>query len=82
MPDLAWSNWGELRAFSDCTTDALGDPHLGEANVTLPDWKAKDLRWVGQQVSQCSIVSLSFTRRAYYASVSHADDEIGRYAGK
>ena len=50
MPDLAWSNWGELRAFSDCTTDALGDPHLGEANVTLPDWKAKDLRWVGQKV--------------------------------
>ena len=50
MPQWAWSNWAELRAFSDCTTDALGDPHLGEANVTLPDWKAKDLRWVGQQV--------------------------------
>ena len=44
MPSIAWSNWGELRAFSDCTTDALGDPHLGEANVTIPNWKTKDLR--------------------------------------
>ena len=33
---------------------------LGEANVTIPNWKTKDLR------------------RAYYASVSHVDDEIGR----
>ena len=60
MPHWAWSNWAELRHFSDCTTDALGDPHLGEANVTIPNWKTKDLR------------------RAYYASVSHVDDEIGR----
>ena len=44
MPSVAWSNWGELRAYSDCTTDALGDPHLGEANVTIPNWKTKDLR--------------------------------------
>ena len=44
MPSIAWSNWAELRAFSDCTTDALGDPHLGEANVTIPNWKTKDLR--------------------------------------
>jgi len=60
MPSLAWSNWAELRAFSDCTADSLGDPHLGEVNVTIPNWKTKDLR------------------RAYYASVSHVDDEIGR----
>ena len=44
MPSVAWSNWNELRTYSDCTTDSLGDPHLGEVNVTIPNWKTKDLR--------------------------------------
>ena len=45
MPSVAWSNWNELRTYSDCTTDSLGDPHLGEVNVTIPNWKTKDLRY-------------------------------------
>ena len=51
MPSYAWSNWAELRAFSDCANDNpdVGDPHLGEVNVTLPDWKTKDLRWADNQ---------------------------------
>ena len=60
MPDVAWSNWGELRNYNDCSTEALDEPRLGEVNVTLPDWKSKQLR------------------RAYYASISHVDSEIGR----
>ena len=74
MPHWAWSNWAELRAFSDCSTDSLGDPHLGEVNVTIPNWKTKDLRYE----SLASSKLLWISRRAYYASVSHVDDEIGR----
>jgi len=60
MPDKAWSNWGELRTYKDCTDEVLGNPDLGQVNVTIPDSKTLELR------------------RAYYASVSHVDDEIGR----
>ena len=42
MPDNAWSNWGELRKFKDI--ENLGNDHLGEINVTLPDWKMRELR--------------------------------------
>ena len=74
MPQWAWSNWAELRAFSDCSTDSLGDPHLGEVNVTIPNWKTKDLRY--EILASSKLLWIS--RRAYYASVSHVDEEIGR----
>jgi iduronate 2-sulfatase len=45
MPPTAWSDWRELRGiYTDCSNDALGIPDLGEVNVTLPDWKTKELR--------------------------------------
>ena len=45
MPQRAWSNWAEMRAFSDCTIEALDNPDLGEYNVTIPDYKTLELRW-------------------------------------
>ena len=56
MPELAWSP-GNLHKYKDISSV---EPNFGDANVTLPEWKAKELR------------------RAYYASISHADDEIGK----
>ena len=46
MPDKAWSNWGELHggAYADATPEAVGNPHLGEINVTLPDTMTRQLR--------------------------------------
>ena len=58
MPDTAWMGWSELRMYKDI--GHLDDGHFGEINVTLPDWKTRDLR------------------QAYYACVSHVDEEIGR----
>ena len=106
MPDKAWSNWGELRTYKDCTDEVLGNPDLGQINVTIPDSKTLELRCLYfHQTSQLttnnnsykkyssvtyndpeispffSFFTLSF-RRAYYASVSHVDDEIGRYNDK
>jgi len=42
MPTTAWSNWGELREYKDIAW--LDNEDLGQINVTLPDWKTKDLR--------------------------------------
>merc|ERR1719367_844458 len=44
MPTKAWSDFGELRNYEDCTSEALGIPDLGQINVTLPSWKTKELR--------------------------------------
>ena len=44
IPDIAWSDWGEMRAYEDCTADSLGDPDLGMVNVTIPLDKARELR--------------------------------------
>jgi len=44
MPTKAWSDFGELRNYEDCTSEALGIPDLGNINVTLPSWKTKELR--------------------------------------
>jgi len=60
MPGVAWSSWGELRAYQDCTEESLGVSDLGQINVTIPIDKVRDLR------------------RAYYASISYVDSEIGR----
>ena len=42
MPTTAWSDWNELRVYNDIVH--IGDEHLGEINVTLPNWKTKELR--------------------------------------
>ena len=44
MPDKAWSNWAELRSYSDCTKEALNNANLGQINVTMPDSKTRELR--------------------------------------
>ena len=44
MPDKAWSSWGELRSYEDCTEEVLGNPDLGQINVTIPDSKTLELR--------------------------------------
>ena len=44
MPPDAWSNFAELHSYEDCSAAALGIPDLGTSNVTLPDWKTKELR--------------------------------------
>ena len=44
MPDLAWEIPPIFRQFTDCSPEALGIPNLGDINVTLPDWKTKELR--------------------------------------
>ena len=44
MPDQAWDNPPIFRQFTDCYPETLGIPDLGEINVTLPDWKTKELR--------------------------------------
>ena len=32
-PKVAWSDWAEMRAYNDCTVDALGIPDLGKVPV-------------------------------------------------
>ena len=44
MPDMAWSNFGELRSYTDASGEAVGVPDLGMANVTYPEYKIKELR--------------------------------------
>ena len=44
MPDMAWSNFGELRSYIDTSNEAMGIPDLGDINVTYPDYKVKELR--------------------------------------
>jgi len=44
MPDIAWTDFAELRNFADASNDAMGVPNLGEINVTYPDYKVKELR--------------------------------------
>ena len=44
MPDLAWTAPNLYHQYKDCYPDTLGIPNLGEINVTLPDWKTKELR--------------------------------------
>ena len=46
MPDKAWSNWGELRTYKDCTEEVLGNPDLGQVNLTIPDSKTLELRYL------------------------------------
>jgi len=43
MPDLAWHP-PPIFNYDDVSAEVLNIPHLGEINVTLPDWKAKELR--------------------------------------
>ena len=45
LPEKAWSNWGELRTYKDCTEEVLGNPDLGQINVTLDDSKTLELRF-------------------------------------
>ena len=59
MPEAAWNAPPLFRFFEDTSPEALGIPNLGDANVTIPDWKVKELR------------------RAYYASTSFADYQLG-----
>jgi len=59
MPDMAWHP-PPIFSYDDVSAEGLDIPDLGQINVTIPDWKAKELR------------------RAYYAAISHADEEIGR----
>ena len=51
MPDKAWSNWGELRTYKDCTDEVLGNPDLGQVNVTIPDSKTLELRYFHLTIS-------------------------------
>ena len=44
MPDIAYSNWNELRTFEDCSGTSIGNDLLGQINVTFPDSKTKELR--------------------------------------
>ena len=46
MPHTAWSNYAELwaGAYADATPEVVGNPHLGEINVTLPDAMTRQLR--------------------------------------
>lgn len=44
MPNKAWSSPPMIRQFKDCFPETLGIPDLGEINVTMPDWKTKELR--------------------------------------
>ena len=44
MPNLAWQAPNLYHQYKDCYPDTLGIPNLGEINVTLPDWKTKELR--------------------------------------
>ena len=44
MPASAWSRFTGVLNFPDCSPDGLGIPDLGEANVTYPDSKVKELR--------------------------------------
>ena len=60
MPDIAYSKWGELQTYKDCSTSSttLGNDLLGQINVTLPDSKTKELR------------------RAYYATIGRVLDTV------
>jgi len=60
MPESAWTHPTGLLNFPDCSPEGTGIPNIGEANVTYPDRKIKELR------------------RAYYASISFADQQLGR----
>jgi len=44
IPEVAWSDWGEMRAYNDCTVEALGIPDLGKMNVTIGVEKTRELR--------------------------------------
>jgi len=44
IPSIAWSNWGEMRAYQDCSADSLGNPDLGSINVTIGVDKTRELR--------------------------------------
>jgi len=44
IPEVAWSDWGEMRAYNDCTVEALGIPDLGKINVTIGLEKTRELR--------------------------------------
>ena len=78
MPDKAWSSWGELRSYEDCTEEVLGNPDLGQINVTIPDSKTLELRSILFSHSVKSSQKVLFSRRAYYSSVTYIDFEIGR----
>ena len=87
MPEKAWSNWGELRTYKDCTDEVLGNPDLGQINVTIPDSKTLDLRsfhfhllskYCHSTLSKVLAKKDFSSRRAYYSSVTYIDTEIGR----
>ena len=44
IPEIAWTNWAELRFYEDCTADNLGVPDAGMINVTIPIKKVRELR--------------------------------------
>jgi len=44
MPEIAWSNYGEIRKFTDTSNAVLGLPNLGDLNTTFPDYKTVALR--------------------------------------
>jgi len=60
MPAAAWSRFTGVLNFDDCSPEGTGIPNLGEANVTYPDSKIRELR------------------RAYYATISFMDRQVGR----
>ena len=60
MPASAWSRFTGVLNFDDCSPEGTGIPNLGEANVTYPDSKIRELR------------------RAYYATISFMDRQVGR----
>ena len=41
---VAWSNYGEIRKFTDTSNAVLGLPNLGDLNTTFPDFKTVALR--------------------------------------
>eukprot|EP01050_Picozoa_sp_SAG11_P025939 SAG11_NODE_6034_length_1405_cov_1.530628_1_plen_387_part_01 len=59
MPPIAWSSYGELRAYSDVA--ALNTS--GAPGTALPPPLVRELR------------------RAYYAAVSHTDEQLGKVLG-
>ena len=44
MPTSAWSRFTGVLNFDDCSPEGTGIPNLGEANVTYPDSKIRELR--------------------------------------
>ena len=58
MPAAAWSRFTGVLNFPDCSPEGTGIPDIGEANITYPDSKIKELRRGGVLRRFCRILNL------------------------